>query len=868
MALKVWLPLNGDLRNQGCSDIEVTNNGATVNTAGKIGSCYSFGTSNSYMTLPPKTMTSFTTACSVSFWFKILTWNTAYATYFQAGKGGAAWNNYIFGFLRNNTNSTICFTISNGSTASNASYLTSTISLNTWYHVVLVYKTGKCQIYLNGVLDNEYTTSIVPNFSAITKITIGASNATSSYQANYLLNDFRIYDHALSIVEIHEIAQGLVLHYKLNSCHSNNINLITNGYGEQGTLNWTNTSGTSTDVPSGHTEIKQSFKSNVTVDYIPINIQDQYEFEIYIKGTASSGTVYPSFYPYDIDKNFIENYQCKDGFNLSTMTTITQTLNPGDTQIHVASLVNWNANSGHYYNYAAIFKYKDSFGHLYADGEYTRNTPAFGTSTNAKTNLDKTNNIITLNSAYTGPQIAVGTSICASTAGSTFYYPFGGIAQTSITDWTYKSITFVPQEKNRLKYARYIKFYTYINNLTAGIKLTNITLQNSIIDSSGYGHNGTITGDLQIFSNTSRYNNSAYYNGSSTIMTATPMADIRTLSCWCKTTKNKSTSQFVVADSFSNMCISFYQGTIIGVFGSTRSTGSKSVLGDSYKENDWNHIVVVKTGDAGERDIYCNGIKLTPTSNDYWSVATGFFVGTRNTSNALPFYGQISDIRAYVTPLLDTDIKMLYNMGMKIDNSGAIHTFEYDETSVKNKLTKSGILQDNIIEQYLTLNDGSHWKLMLSHYVDNGRNLFTSSNATDCNELGLYSRLKDINNYTYDNKYEFYVIQDGKEFRWTQTSQPTASSCTGLTTVSGYTNPQRGLAKAGSANTYLGYGVWWGACGCWTSYSVSGKTGIPGFGPASADGICTDYLILYTRIDNPKAQLENTTSYATNFIEM
>ena len=82
----------------------------------------------------------------------------------------------------------------------------------------------------------------------------------------------------------------------------------------------------------------------------------------------------------------------------------------------------------------------------------------------------------------------------------------------------------------------------------------------------------------------------------------------------------------MVADSFSNMCISFYKGTIIGVFGTTRSTGSKSTLGDSYKENDWNHIVVVKTDDAGARDIYCNGVKLTPTSNDYWSLATGFLL--------------------------------------------------------------------------------------------------------------------------------------------------------------------------------------------------------------------------------------------------
>ena len=204
---------------------------------------------------------------------------------------------------------------------------------------------------------------------------------------------------------------------------------------------------------------------------------------------------------------------------------------------------------------------------------------------------------------------------------------------------------------------------------------------------------------------------------------------------------------------------------------------------------------------------------------------------------------------------------------MKVDNFNNSHPFEINEFNI-NKITKTGILFDQIIEPYLTLPDGSKWKLMLYHYVDYGQNLFTSSNASYCNDLGLYSRLNKIQNYSYDGKYEYYVIQDDKEFRWTQTSSPIATSISGLTTISGYLNPVNGLAKPTSlTQTYIGYNSWWGACGCWTSYSVGGKTGIPGFGSHDKNSICEKYLALYTRITEINFKLKNGFVEANEFIE-
>ena len=183
-------------------------------------------------------------------------------------------------------------------------------------------------------------------------------------------------------------------------------------------------------------------------------------------------------------------------------------------------------------------------------------------------------------------------------------------------------------------------------------------------------------------------------------------------------------------------------------------------------------------------------------------------------------------------------------------------------------ITKTGLFSDNyIIEPYMTLADGSYWQLMLYHYIKTGNtfNLFTASNNTYCNDFGLYSRLAWIDDFKYDNKYEFYVIQDGKLFRWTQTSKPTAGSINGMTTILG--NPTNGLARAYPNYTYLGYNTWWGACGSTQSYSTGGASGIPGFGPHNAEGIAQYYLALYTRIENPKASIDTTSTFGNNFYE-
>ena len=194
-------------------------------------------------------------------------------------------------------------------------------------------------------------------------------------------------------------------------------------------------------------------------------------------------------------------------------------------------------------------------------------------------------------------------------------------------------------------------------------------------DTSGYCNNGIRTGTFSWTSDTPKYSVSTQFNGTEYILKDSFTSEILTLSAWIKTSKNKSTSQFVVADLSSQICISIYSGCIIGYYGASGSqgVGSKCTLGSSYKENDWNHIVVVKTG-IGTRTIYCNGVELTPTSNDYWTAnGPGFMIGARTTSLTLPFYGEICDVRAYATALSADDVLSLYQNCATIGADGTIY---------------------------------------------------------------------------------------------------------------------------------------------------------------------------------------------------
>ena len=210
MALRVWLPLNGTLENKGISDYVIQSANITIVDNGKIGKCYSFNGSSSYISI-----TNFNLSNNWSYGCWINTPNSDSRGWEIAmvlnNSGSDADSQFAF-WVHQKEN--------RFESLANTQY-TSTIPYtnyyNSWHHFFATFNGSLLTTYIDGNVVN--TKTITAEYYPATNLTIGArsKNAAGTAFTNWFqgyLNDVRVYDHCLSKKEVKEISQGLVLHYK------------------------------------------------------------------------------------------------------------------------------------------------------------------------------------------------------------------------------------------------------------------------------------------------------------------------------------------------------------------------------------------------------------------------------------------------------------------------------------------------------------------------------------------------------------------------------------------------------------------------------------------------------------------------------
>lgn len=219
MSLRVWLPLNGDLRNNGIEDVTITNNGATVDNNGKIGKCYRFNGSNNYLFTP---FNFYNTTYSVSAWIYSTSSSSTQTIVCDRTKVGYGFSIFLIG-------GKLRIDAGGNSLQWTTGY---TYPINTWFHLTIVHDGINVSYYINGNFKERKAQALSASYwGNITSI--GASQTNGSGYGNYLngyINDVRIYDHALSETEIKKISQGLILHYPLNRNGFGQENLMKNSH--------------------------------------------------------------------------------------------------------------------------------------------------------------------------------------------------------------------------------------------------------------------------------------------------------------------------------------------------------------------------------------------------------------------------------------------------------------------------------------------------------------------------------------------------------------------------------------------------------------------------------------------------------------
>ncbi len=222
MALQIWLPLTGDTKNRGvwnsASEFQISNGTfITVDNSGKLGKCYAFNSTatntgiyhadGNYMAdhINNKSF-------SICAWIQTTATDTCVISLSYGVRIYVGDSSHTYITLYNTSRTVGC----GASLATND---------GKWHHVCGIYNvdTNKIQFYVDGIKKNEvsYTSGYTYASSWNNGLFIGRDPNNSTVNDHYhykgKMNDVRVYDHALSPVEVAEIAKGLCVHYKLDT---------------------------------------------------------------------------------------------------------------------------------------------------------------------------------------------------------------------------------------------------------------------------------------------------------------------------------------------------------------------------------------------------------------------------------------------------------------------------------------------------------------------------------------------------------------------------------------------------------------------------------------------------------------------------
>ncbi|TLY28783.1 MAG: T9SS type A sorting domain-containing protein, partial [Ignavibacteria bacterium] len=206
-----YYPFDGN-----ANDSSGFNNNGTVNGAGPAndrngspGRAYSFnGTTNSVQVADSASL-NFQQAVTINFWMKI-------GALFSREQYPISHGNWQNRWKVSISNNRLRWTVKTSAGTKDLDSETG-LTIGTWYNITVLYSGSDYEIYLNGDLD-AFSSWSGPILTTTIDLTIGQVLPTDQgYNFQGILDDVRIYNHALSVAQIQGLASGVSVVEELHS---------------------------------------------------------------------------------------------------------------------------------------------------------------------------------------------------------------------------------------------------------------------------------------------------------------------------------------------------------------------------------------------------------------------------------------------------------------------------------------------------------------------------------------------------------------------------------------------------------------------------------------------------------------------------
>ena len=218
MALQIWLPLNGDIRNQGLDSREFSSSNISVSD-GKLGKSIYFPSAAEKHAIVYSDEVTFSKNFSLSC-FALLSKKTSsnVGTLIMNGRAGneaipsGTYSGWWLYYSRVDT-PVLKFRYAMDV------FDICPLEYDTWYHIAITMsETKEFKAYINGKYIAEHSYANKPDHTrnpGYTNFSVGNFNTIWTVNHYGKMQDVRVYDNCLTADEVKELARGLCLHYPL-----------------------------------------------------------------------------------------------------------------------------------------------------------------------------------------------------------------------------------------------------------------------------------------------------------------------------------------------------------------------------------------------------------------------------------------------------------------------------------------------------------------------------------------------------------------------------------------------------------------------------------------------------------------------------